>query len=120
MPRQFVVPLPGGRRLQLGTRTLVMGIINVTPDSFSDGGDLLDPARAIEAGVRLAAEGAEDPGDGDPQDVTDDGHNRENNRGHAKEDQHFIHRGCLDAKQPVRRGEPGLEPEVRLRLRALA
>ena len=36
-----------------------MGIINVTPDSFSDGGDLLDPARAIEAGVRLAAEGAD-------------------------------------------------------------
>ena len=59
MPRQFVVPLPGGRRLQLGARTLVMGIINVTPDSFSDGGDLLDPARAIEAGVRLAAEGAD-------------------------------------------------------------
>ena len=59
MVRQFVVPLPGGRRLQLGARTLVMGIINVTPDSFSDGGALLDPARAIEAGVRLAAEGAD-------------------------------------------------------------
>ena len=36
-----------------------MGIINVTPDSFSDGGQLFDPARAIEAGVRLAAEGAD-------------------------------------------------------------
>ena len=59
MPRHFVVPLPGDRRLQLGARTLVMGIINVTPDSFSDGGALLDPARAIEAGVRLAAEGAD-------------------------------------------------------------
>src|SRR5215203_3889467 len=59
MPRQFSIPLPGGQRLQLGARTLVMGIINVTPDSFSDGGDLLDPARAIEAGVRLAAEGAD-------------------------------------------------------------
>jgi dihydropteroate synthase len=59
MPRQFVVPLPGGRRLQLGARTLVMGIINVTPDSFSDGGALLDPSRAIEAGIRLAAEGAD-------------------------------------------------------------
>jgi dihydropteroate synthase len=59
MRRQFVIPLPGGRRLQLGARTLVMGIINVTPDSFSDGGQLFDPARAIEAGVRLAAEGAD-------------------------------------------------------------
>jgi dihydropteroate synthase len=36
-----------------------MGIINVTPDSFSDGGHLFDPVRAIEAGVRLAAEGAD-------------------------------------------------------------
>ena len=59
MPRQYVVPLPGGRRLLLGTRTLVMGIINVTPDSFSDGGELLDPARAIDAGVRMVADGAD-------------------------------------------------------------
>lgn len=36
----------------------VMGILNVTPDSFSDGGRHLDPARAIEAGIRMAAEGA--------------------------------------------------------------
>ena len=36
-----------------------MGIINVTPDSFSDGGELLDPERAVEAGVRMAAEGAD-------------------------------------------------------------
>jgi dihydropteroate synthase len=36
-----------------------MGIINVTPDSFSDGGLLFDPARAIEAGVQMAAEGAD-------------------------------------------------------------
>ena len=37
---------------------LVMGIVNVTPDSFSDGGQFLDPARAIEHGLQLAAEGA--------------------------------------------------------------
>lgn len=43
----------------LGERTLVMGIINVTPDSFSDGGLLLDPVRATEAGVRMVAEGAD-------------------------------------------------------------
>lgn len=36
-----------------------MGVINVTPDSFSDGGQLFDPARAIEAGVRMAEEGAD-------------------------------------------------------------
>jgi dihydropteroate synthase len=37
---------------------LVMGIVNVTPDSFHDGGSFLDPVRAIEQGRRLAAEGA--------------------------------------------------------------
>ena len=36
-----------------------MGVINVTPDSFSDGGELFDPARAIDAGMRMAAEGAD-------------------------------------------------------------
>src|SRR5690349_2894034 len=36
-----------------------MGIVNVTPDSFSDGGDFLDPERAIEHGLRLADEGAD-------------------------------------------------------------
>jgi dihydropteroate synthase len=54
--RRFIVPLPGGKSLMLGERTLVMGIINVTPDSFSDGGLLLDPQRAIDAGVRMAEE----------------------------------------------------------------
>ncbi|WP_456297812.1 dihydropteroate synthase [Desertihabitans aurantiacus] len=36
----------------------VIGILNVTPDSFSDGGRYLDPARAVEHGLRLAEEGA--------------------------------------------------------------
>ena len=36
-----------------------MGVINVTPDSFSDGGQLLDPQRAIDAGVQMAADGAD-------------------------------------------------------------
>jgi dihydropteroate synthase len=57
--RSYSVPLPDGGRLQLGARTLVMGIINVTPDSFSDGGVLFEPARAIEAGVQMAADGAD-------------------------------------------------------------
>lgn len=48
-----------GRALELGPRPLVMGIINVTPDSFSDGGRFAATERAIEHGRRLAAEGAD-------------------------------------------------------------
>lgn len=40
-------------------RCLVMGVVNVTPDSFSDGGAWFDPKRAIEHGLRLAEEGAD-------------------------------------------------------------
>ena len=40
-------------------RSLVMGVLNVTPDSFSDGGRYLDPARALEHGRRLVADGAD-------------------------------------------------------------
>jgi dihydropteroate synthase len=57
--RRFSVPLPDGRTLALGERTLIMGVINVTPDSFSDGGQLLAPQRAIDAGVQMVAEGAD-------------------------------------------------------------
>ena len=57
--RRFLLPLPDGRTLALGERTLVMGIINVTPDSFSDGGRLVDPKRAIDAGVQMASDGAD-------------------------------------------------------------
>lgn len=40
-------------------RCAVMGILNVTPDSFSDGGRWLDPGRAVEHGLELAARGAD-------------------------------------------------------------
>ncbi len=40
-------------------RPLVMGVLNITPDSFSDGGRFLDPAAAITQARRLAAEGAD-------------------------------------------------------------
>ena len=40
-------------------RTHLMGVLNVTPDSFSDGGAFLDPARAVEQGRALAAAGAD-------------------------------------------------------------
>lgn len=47
------------RRLTLGERTLIMGVVNVTPDSFSDGGQFLNPRRAIEHGLELLSEGAD-------------------------------------------------------------
>jgi dihydropteroate synthase len=48
----------GRFRLELG-RPLVMGVVNVTPDSFSDGGQYLDPAKAIARARRLIEEGAD-------------------------------------------------------------
>ncbi len=58
--------VPGGRVLRLGgreydldRRTLVMGVINVTPDSFSDGGLFHDPRAAVEHALRLEEEGAD-------------------------------------------------------------
>ena len=57
--RRFSLTLPGGRLLALGDRTLVMGIINVTPDSFSDGGQLLDTQQAIDAGLKMVEDGAD-------------------------------------------------------------
>lgn len=47
------------RVLALGTNTRVMGVVNVTPDSFSDGGRFASPAQAIDHALRLAAEGAD-------------------------------------------------------------
>ncbi len=49
----------GARVLELGERTAIMGIVNVTPDSFSDGGTFFDPRAAIEHGLRLAGAGAD-------------------------------------------------------------
>lgn len=53
-----VVPLPRGRSLILGRRPLVMSILNVTPDSFSDGGVHLDRDAAIEAALEMVEQGA--------------------------------------------------------------
>lgn len=49
----------GSRTLDLGTRPLVMGILNVTPDSFSDGGKYLDPGAAVARGLEMVREGAD-------------------------------------------------------------
>jgi dihydropteroate synthase len=48
-----------GSELTLGERTLIMGILNVTPDSFSDGGLWNDPDTAVEHALQMAAEGAD-------------------------------------------------------------
>ena len=47
------------RSLPIGDRTLVMGILNVTPDSFSDGGEFLLPDQAIQHAEKMIAEGAD-------------------------------------------------------------
>lgn len=47
------------KTLQLGERTLLMGILNVTPDSFSDGGKYSDPDRAFARAMELEEEGAD-------------------------------------------------------------
>jgi dihydropteroate synthase len=57
--RTFIVPLPHGESLVLGERCLVMGILNVTPDSFAEPASRLDPAVAIDAALRMEADGAD-------------------------------------------------------------
>lgn len=47
------------KQWDLATRTLVMGILNVTPDSFSDGGRFFDKKRAVERGLEMLEEGAD-------------------------------------------------------------
>ena len=56
--RLYSLRLPGGQMLRLGERTLVMGILNATPDSFADGGVCLDPDRALDTAQAFEAQGA--------------------------------------------------------------
>ncbi|PDT55446.1 MULTISPECIES: dihydropteroate synthase [Sinorhizobium] len=51
-------PLAHGRSLELGPRGVLMAIINVTPDSFSDGGRFADAAAAVDAAMRALEDGA--------------------------------------------------------------
>ena len=48
----------GDRIFDLSRQGLIMGVLNVTPDSFSDGGNFLDTENAVEHGLKMAAEGA--------------------------------------------------------------
>ncbi len=56
--RHFVWKLKS-RELLAGERTLIMGVLNVTPDSFSDGGKYLDPDRAFARAIELEEQGAD-------------------------------------------------------------
>ena len=53
----FFVPLPGGRALELGPRTLVMGVVNITPDSFA--GSVRDADHAVAVALDMEADGAD-------------------------------------------------------------
>jgi dihydropteroate synthase len=49
----------GRRTLELGKRTLIMGVVNITPDSFSDGGLYFSPEKATDHALKLLEEGAD-------------------------------------------------------------
>ncbi len=49
----------GARVLTLRRRPLIMGILNVTPDSFSDGGQHIDPDAAVKSAIQMEADGAD-------------------------------------------------------------
>jgi dihydropteroate synthase len=56
--REYRITLRGSEAV-LGARTWVMGVLNVTPDSFSDGGRFLDPDDALAQGLALFEQGAD-------------------------------------------------------------
>ena len=57
--KTYDIAIAGGRVLTLGARPLVMGILNITPDSFADPKPLRDPADAVAAALRMEADGAD-------------------------------------------------------------
>lgn len=59
MRKPFTIKLRDGTALSLGDRTVVVGVLNITPDSFSDGGQNFDSARAIDRGLEMESEGAD-------------------------------------------------------------
>lgn len=59
MRKKFTLHLRNGREIELGERTLVIGVLNITPDSFSDGGMHLEPSRAIDHALAMEGEGAD-------------------------------------------------------------
>jgi dihydropteroate synthase len=59
MRNKIILTLKDGKRLALGDRTVVVGVLNVTPDSFSDGGQHFDRDRAVERALEMESDGAD-------------------------------------------------------------
>lgn len=59
MRKRFTLNLPDSNTLELGERTIVVGVLNVTPDSFSDGGQHYDLSEAIHRALQMEDEGAD-------------------------------------------------------------
>ncbi len=57
--KRYTIPLAHGGSLELGERALVMGILNITPDSFSDGGQRLDPDKAVADALQMVEDGVD-------------------------------------------------------------
>ncbi len=57
--KDTAMELANGKNLAIGQRTLIMGILNVTPDSFSDGGRYFDPDRAVQHALDMKRDGAD-------------------------------------------------------------
>ncbi|PWT84925.1 MAG: dihydropteroate synthase, partial [Acidobacteria bacterium] len=56
--KKFTLRVPGGQ-IALGERTLIMGVLNITPHSFSDGGKFFSVNRAMERALQMEGEGAD-------------------------------------------------------------
>lgn len=59
MRKPFIIKLRNGQSISLGDRTNIVGVLNVTPDSFSDGGLAFEPERAIARALEMQSEGAD-------------------------------------------------------------
>ena len=93
----------GSRTLELGKRTLVMGVVNVTPDSFSDGGRYLSPDAASAHALKLLDDGA---------DIIDIGGESTRPGAHAGEDHASVSveeelRRVLPVITTIKRARPG-------------
>lgn len=59
MRKRYSLLLRDGREIGLGDRTITVGVLNITPDSFSDGGEHFDTDRAVERAIRMESDGAD-------------------------------------------------------------
>ena len=59
MRRKYLLELRDGKRIELGERTVIVGVLNITPDSFSDGGVHFEISQAIDRALEMESEGAD-------------------------------------------------------------